>query len=297
MDDRQQQVKIGAGLEESRINRELIDWLNKWGLRILIVVLFVVAAYQGNQFLTQRAHNARNTAFVDFYQIIDLNNPGAVLEFGDEHDGEGALWELAYINGGMMLLSEGTRGVSLEAQNVFSPTPEETLSREDREQRYTKSSEVFGKVIERFENDPAKRLVLLQALSGKASAEMSLGNAAVARGLLERVVEIGNADGFPDLALLAQERLSLWSEFQNAPMIVSRDQVRSAGSSLPFPGDFQRDGLGVIRADDPKPDPALGETNVEVITLPDDDNKDDGSGDEPDAGEPATDPDPATPGG
>ncbi|MEM1423311.1 MAG: hypothetical protein AAGH64_04835, partial [Planctomycetota bacterium] len=60
MDDRQQQVKIGAGLEESRINRELIDWLNKWGMRILIVVLLVVAAYQGSRFLEVRANTARN---------------------------------------------------------------------------------------------------------------------------------------------------------------------------------------------------------------------------------------------
>ncbi len=44
MDERQEQVQVGAGLQESRLNTDLINWLNKWGSHILSVVALIVLA-------------------------------------------------------------------------------------------------------------------------------------------------------------------------------------------------------------------------------------------------------------
>ncbi len=38
MDERQQQIKSGAGLEESRINEDFKDFLEKWGFWLLLAV-------------------------------------------------------------------------------------------------------------------------------------------------------------------------------------------------------------------------------------------------------------------
>ncbi|GAB4518850.1 MAG: hypothetical protein Tsb0013_22910 [Phycisphaerales bacterium] len=281
MDDRQQQVKIGAGLEESRLNQELIDWLNKWGLRILLVVLLVVAGYQGTQLLEARAETARNRVFVNFYDTLTINDAGAMLDYGDEHKDQPGIWELSYVRGGMMLLAEGTSGVRLGAVNRFAPTDEEKLSRDERMQRYARASEVFGALADKVEGDPVKRLMLLQALNGKASAELSLGNADEAKALFERVVEMAQENGYEDIAAFARVRLSNWDDLLTAPAIVSRDEMPvTANPNLP--GDFQPiDATRPLQINDPRNDTdATGEEpNVPVQTIPEGEESATGAGD------------------
>ena len=54
MDERQQQIKAGAGLEESRINQDLIDFLQKWGSWILMALAVAALAYAGLQWLERQ---------------------------------------------------------------------------------------------------------------------------------------------------------------------------------------------------------------------------------------------------
>ena len=38
MEERQTQIREGAGLEESKLNVEFIDWLQRWSTPILLLV-------------------------------------------------------------------------------------------------------------------------------------------------------------------------------------------------------------------------------------------------------------------
>src|SRR3954466_11659733 len=45
MDQRQAQIRERAGLEESRLNQEFIEWLRKWGTPMLLAVALLSVAY------------------------------------------------------------------------------------------------------------------------------------------------------------------------------------------------------------------------------------------------------------
>ena len=280
MDDRQQQVKIGAGLEESRINEDFKDFIFKWGPRVLMVVLVLVLGYQGLQLLEQRQKNSANEAFLDYLDMASVGSAASLIEAGDKHANVGSIRELAYLNAGIIMLTEGTRGVSYQAINMFAPTEDETLSEEERTQRYTRALEVFKDVEKFVEGDPDKKLMLIQAYSGQATAHMSLGNNDEAKAMLERVVEMGEANGFNDVAAFARQRLANFDEVLGAPEIVAKADLPE-NSTLAVPGDFNfpENAQDRIRATD-KPDPLetqedrlSGEPNVTPITIDDDEEE------------------------
>lgn len=305
MDERQQQVKVGAGLEESRINQELIDWLNKWGFRILIVVLLVVAAYQGKRWMDQRQINATNEAFVRYQEAALVNDPAQLVKLGDEYDGVASLWELSNLRAARILLVEGTRGMQFGTVNPSQPTEEELLSTEERTQRLEQAERLFASVAERASKDDDKALIALQAMLGRGTALLSLGKLDEAKTVLERVRDEGEAAGFRDVSAFASERLGLWEQLANPPQIVANADLPDSlqpesGGALDVPSmlDFQSQAgerltppqaqdnpeiPGGLTADPgSKPDPYAANPNVTTRTLdPDEDPEMDSPADTP----------------
>lgn len=76
MDDRQQQVQVGAGLQESRLNTDFIDFLKKYGTYGLYAMLAVVLSYVGWQRWTMHKNNTRDQAFADLGAAIASNKIG-----------------------------------------------------------------------------------------------------------------------------------------------------------------------------------------------------------------------------
>src|SRR5262245_21418617 len=75
MEERQTQIREAAGLEESKLNVEFIDWLRRWstpamGLVVLVALGFVVS----NRIEKSRAA-AVDKAFEEFAAAADQANP------------------------------------------------------------------------------------------------------------------------------------------------------------------------------------------------------------------------------
>lgn len=298
MDDRQRQVKVGAGLEESRINQEFLDWLGKWGPRVLIVLLVIVAAYQGKRFLDQNARQSENQAFVDYHEAVRTNDAAAVLVVGDKHDGVGTLWEMSRMRAGESLMREGTTGLMEGTVDRRSPTPDEILSEEVRTQRLERAVELYEGVIARVEGKKNRVLYLLKAQDALASAMISLGRYDEGRALLESVVETGEESGYGDLAELARERLARWDDVVNPPVVVSLASLPNAARPVVQPPaelNFQEFGRDAVdregrTGDDARRDSGLMldpslMPNVPVRTIDDDDTPE-----TPSEETPATDP-------
>ena len=63
MDERQTQIRQGAGLEESRINTEFLDFLNKWSSPVLIVIGLIGLGWFGLNYLERSKQSRMNNAF------------------------------------------------------------------------------------------------------------------------------------------------------------------------------------------------------------------------------------------
>src|SRR5690606_15713326 len=71
MDDRQRQIKEGAGLEESRINKDFLDWLLKWGPVLVLVAAGIILAMRGVQFLEDRRVARVNEGFSELERVSE----------------------------------------------------------------------------------------------------------------------------------------------------------------------------------------------------------------------------------
>ncbi len=78
-DDRLDQIKEGAGLEDSRINQEFVDFIRKWSTPVLLVAALITLGY----FLNNKRIDARaayiNEAFSQLNQ--STSSTGGITSF------------------------------------------------------------------------------------------------------------------------------------------------------------------------------------------------------------------------
>src|SRR5262245_7049428 len=95
MDERQAQIREGAGLDEARLNVEFIEFLKKWSTPLLVIIALVALGYFGLQKLREARHAALTTAFTQLDAARTSGNPSGLLAVADEHNGQGAVPEIA----------------------------------------------------------------------------------------------------------------------------------------------------------------------------------------------------------
>ena len=66
MDQRQAQIRERAGLEESRLNEDFIDFLRKYGFLILLVAALAAGLTSGVRWYREYTVRKVTTAFADF---------------------------------------------------------------------------------------------------------------------------------------------------------------------------------------------------------------------------------------
>ncbi|HVZ93431.1 MAG TPA: tetratricopeptide repeat protein, partial [Phycisphaerales bacterium] len=102
MEDRQKQIQVGAGLQESRLNADLIQFLQKYGTPILMVVLVIVLGYVGWSKYNRWQAERRDEAFAAYQAARGgvgadgtlAGSPDNLLKVAEERRGRGAVWEL-----------------------------------------------------------------------------------------------------------------------------------------------------------------------------------------------------------
>lgn len=225
MDERQRQVSMGAGLEESRLNKEFIDFLGKWGPRVLTVLLVIVAAYQGKNWLDNRAANAENDAYGELSAVLAAGSPAEMLRVADEHRDRRGIFVVANLEAGKALLNEGVRGMINNAINPLEPTEDELIDEEGRKTRFEQAKAAFEAVRSAGGSGIAADIHQMQGLSGLASAHASLGEYDEAKALLEELVALANEKNFPDIAAYAGQRLAEWDRLASVPVVLNNDDL------------------------------------------------------------------------
>lgn len=234
MDDRTRQqqeqgrqVEIGAGLQESRLNTELIEWLQKWGPRFIYMLLVVVLAYLGWEKWTQYRERQIDEAFAEYQAEVSSENPDILFDVAEKHDGRGSVWTLASLDGANLLLRAARTGVRAGA-DVYNPAEDDLLSQQERTNTLETALAKFETILARHENDTKKTRFAQEARWGIASAAISLGDIDRARTVLTEYVEVGKDTGFSDNVLLGNQRLQMLDRVASAVQIFPEDQLPEA---------------------------------------------------------------------
>lgn len=237
MEDRQRQIREGAGLEESRLNTEFIEFLKKFSTPLLFIIALVALGYFGwNKYQTQ-VEKKRSTAYIELDAAAESRNPTSLVRVADEHP-VGAVPHLARINAAdLHMYSSRTgvpSGVTVESSGAL-PAESKPLTPEERAEELKKATELYQRVLSDTENSPKLLTFSLTALHGLAACAESRGELDAAKGFYQRVIDMANAAGMKPWADRAESFKASVDELKDAPKLLADADLPAAAKALqPF---------------------------------------------------------------
>jgi hypothetical protein len=237
MDERHGQIREGAGLDEARLNVEFIDFLKKWSTPILVVIAVIALGY----FLLQKRRDSRVAARAAAYAQLDAareaGSPAGLIAVADEHRGEGAVAEMAYLTLADIYLASSRLGISPEGRVDGAGTPDDPaslLTDEQKAQQLEKAAEFYKKVVDATSGNPDLAIHTIGGLYGLAAVAESKGDFEAARRHYDAIeVAAKNAD-MPEQVQIVKQRLETLGTLSNLPRLyVKADIPQSVAGSMP----------------------------------------------------------------
>lgn len=204
MDDRQTKITEGAGLEESRLNQELIEWLNKWGYRILMVVLVLAAGWVGKTRWDQHVEKRLDTALMEYEAEIATGSPDGLVALAKKHKNVSSVWQQAMLNAAAINLESGRKAL------IPGGDPEnkdDFLDGLAANKRLEMSGELYSEILDRV-GRTSTAINALDARAGRIATLISLQDEAGARTELSELIALLDKSGYVDLKRQAEERLA-----------------------------------------------------------------------------------------
>lgn len=276
MDERQQQIKEGAGLEESRLNREFIDFLSRWGTTALMVGVLCFLGYAGWERWQKMKLEKVDRAFEQLESLMTAQNPSpeSLKAVADEFSGIRAVPHLARLRAADIYLEAARRGVRPGANFAGDgglQDPSDVLGDEDRQRMLNEAQSLYSNVLAETERRSAQSLHALGAAYGLAAVAECRGDATAAKAGYERVSTIARASGLTAhvqiadkriaaLGDLAMPRLYDTAELPKLPWAI--EPPAAGGVEAPAPVDPQG------RTDVGEPPPAEAPASTEPLPVP-----------------------------
>lgn len=219
MDERQTQVVSGAGLQESRINTEFVDFLSKWGPRVLYVLLAVVLAFLGLQQWERHKTRLNDQAFADYEAQVASRSPDLLLKVAEDHVGNHAVWSLATRDAANLIMDAAIIGTAPGA-DPLAPQPADILTPEQRKDMFTKAEALYRTIITKNPGGEGQLIYAEQARWGLTSALLSLGKTAEGEKTLEDFIAAADKGKLDDLAAFGRARLESFRDVDTLPTIL-----------------------------------------------------------------------------
>lgn len=229
MDERiQGSIKEGAGLDESRLNQDFIDWLRKWSTPILVVV----AVLAGGYFLYGKYQTSRDVAmaraFADYDAALTSRNPASLLRVADEQSGKAAVPLLARLAAADLYLEAARTGIppgmTLDPAGNL-PEGVEYLTDSQKAEQLAKAAEQYNAVAQKTLGNRGMALHAIGALYGLGSVAESRGEFDKAREHYTRLAEVATRAGFTIQAEAAKKRIETLDDLRAMPRLYAQGEV------------------------------------------------------------------------
>ena len=217
MDDRQTRITEGAGLEESRLNKEFIEWLNVWGFRILMVVLVLAATWVGKTRWDQYTERRLDVALVELEAEIVTGSPDGLVALAKAHKGIPSVWQQAMLNAAAINLESGRKAL---VPGGDPENPDDFLTGQAANKQIENAAAIYTQIIDSVGRSSTS-INVLDARSGRIASLISLQDADGARIELNELIVLLEMSGYTDLKRRAEERLASLDELISTPMLPS----------------------------------------------------------------------------
>jgi hypothetical protein len=236
MDERQAQIREGAGLDEARLNVEFIEFLKKWSTPLLVIVAVIALGYFGLQRLREARASALSAAFTQLDAARDAGNPVGLLAVAEEHDGQGAVPEIARLQAADIYLGSYRAGMREGAQVTPAGEPEDpatVLSEEERTKQLDKAAELYQKVVAETSGKPDLVQHTIGGMYGLAAVAECRANFDEARRHYDAIETLARTADMPEHVELAKQRLDTLGSLANIPKLYAKAQIPVPPPLLP----------------------------------------------------------------
>jgi len=196
-----------SDLTEGRLNQDLVDWLKTKGMTYLLVVMVCICGYLGWVRWRESRTSHQTEAWLDLSKAA---LPRAFEDVADKYPDVGSVADLARLRAAQRLLgavqTNAAIGADVPSTDPNTPAPAPLpLSAEDRASYLERADKLFAGIAATDDQTNAKALLIVTALTGRATVAESQGNAEAAAKQFEAAAARADAV-FPKLAESIRKR-------------------------------------------------------------------------------------------
>lgn len=228
MEQRHQQIRERAGLEEARLNVEFIDALRKWGPWVLIILAVLTGAQFARTKLKTAEVDKVNRAFDDYNQSSMTANPSpsalkAVAEdFGDVR-GIGILANLDAADAYLRAVRVGVKPGATVLPDGTVENKDDVLTDQDRTTFLSEAESLYNKVVTSAK--PDQTVLAVSGLYGLAAVAESRQEFDKAKGYYEQVVAKAQNTPYELQAAVAKKRIDDLSKLSQLPKLYTQAEL------------------------------------------------------------------------
>lgn len=235
MNDRKQQPQIRerAGLEESRINQEFVDFLRSpWFTGLCVILCVIAVAYAVRGHLKKREDAQVAQAFSELNAATSTENPSPASlervaeEFGDVR-GVGILATLAAADAHLNVVRVGVKPSAILTPDGALQNPDDVLTPEERASHLSQAEAQYQTVLTRTETMGGRQLQAINALYGLAAVAESRRDLEAAAKYYTQIEERTKDGPYAAHATIARQRREMLPSIATpaATILVSKAEI------------------------------------------------------------------------
>ncbi|MBU6414104.1 MAG: hypothetical protein KGS45_11595 [Planctomycetes bacterium] len=229
MDKRHFEIRERAGLEESRLNYEFIDFLKKWSTPILLVVAVVALGYAGWQRYTKSKSTQVADAFKDLnaasgsYRLDRVNarlvnplsagdaNPDVLRSVAEDYPkirGVATLAKLQAADAYLRAVRVGAKPGATYTPDGALSSPDDALKPEDVTSYLDNADALYREILTTAQATQGQLLMQINALHGLAAVAESRSKFDEAKANYTKLIELCDGGPFAAHADVARKRIA-----------------------------------------------------------------------------------------
>jgi hypothetical protein len=239
MDDRQRQIREGAGLEESRLNVEFVDFLRKYGGIMMMAVAALALAYWG----WGKYHLVRDRKIDEAFSQLEAaeasGSPTALVAVASDHPSMKGIADLARLDAADLYLASARSGLAPGAAidpqtGKYAQT--DLLTEDQKQRNLSDAAALYQSVVDAASSDPARVEHLISGLYGLAAVAESREKLDEARGYYDRILQTANANALDEETKRVQHRIDTLGQLSQLPRLyASADLAANKAALTPIP--------------------------------------------------------------
>lgn len=210
MDERIRDIKEGAGREESRINEDLLEFLQKWSTPALLVLAAIAVAYWGwNQYKQMQITKVNKaTSAYTSATTGGTANPDTLSGIAEEYAGIRSFGLLAKLDLADVYLLAVQRGLAPGVE--YDPNSElvegDVLDEAGQSMYMERANKLYQQVYDATATLPGKESFAIEAAFGLAAIAETKDDLEGARTQLGKARTLADKIGYEATAIIAQQR-------------------------------------------------------------------------------------------